>query len=341
MLIAIFIRSAFGLKDYLSSMPVPFSISLVIPAYNRGKLIEETIASALGQHQPFAEIVVVDDGSTDATVARLAKFGDRITLIRSENHGVQQARNRGVAACRSAYVALCDSDDMLEPDFTQTMGRAIEKQADTDIWYCNFVLFSGDALYADKLSLAPAGFLEGAVAGADYCVEIPELYERVLHYQPFFPTGSVFSKRFYESIGGYDKRFKGIGAEDFEFLLRAICHGRLGYVTKPIARVRKHEGNDSGDTLRALNGEARILEYSLAQHPGADRYRAAILSSIDKRRRDAFDVAYARGDFMAVRNTADLFNKPPTDRNFKLKKAISHFPPIVREMAWRISQSMH
>jgi hypothetical protein len=77
------------------------------------------------------------------------------------------------------------------------------------------------------------------------------------------------------------------------------------------------------------------------RHPGADKHRAAILASIDKRRRDAFDVAYARGDFMAVRNTADLFNKPPTDRNFKLKKAISHFPPIVREMAWRISQSMH
>jgi glycosyltransferase involved in cell wall biosynthesis len=322
-------------------MPVPFSISLVIPAYNRGRLIEETIASALGQHQPFAEIVVVDDGSTDDTLARLAKFGDCITLIRSENHGVQQARNRGVAACRSSYVALCDSDDVLDSEFTQTMARAIEAQPGTDIWYCNFSLFSGGSTYADKLSSAPVGFLEGAVSGADFCVEIPGLYERVLHYQPFFPTGSVFSKRFYESIGGYDKQFRGIGAEDFEFLLRAICYGRLGYITKPIAKVRKHEGNDSGDTLRALNGEARILEHSLAQHPGASKYRAAILASIDKRRRDAFDVAYARGDFMTVRNTADLFNKPPTDRNFKLKKAISNFPPIMREMVWRISQSVH
>jgi glycosyltransferase involved in cell wall biosynthesis len=322
-------------------MSVPFSISLIIPAYNRGKLIEEAIASALAQHEPFAEIVVVDDGSTDDTLARLAKFGDRITLIRSENHGVQQARNRGVAACRSPYVVLCDSDDMLEPEFTQTVARAIEERPDTDIWYCNFVLFSGNAIFGDKLSSAPARFLEGAVTGADFCVEIPRLYERVLHYQPFFPTGSVFSKRFYEAIGGYDTRFKGVGAEDFEFLLRAICHGRLGYITKPIAKVRKHDANDSGDTLRALNGEARILEYSLVRHPGADKHRAAILASIDKRRRDAFDVAYARGDFMTVKSTADLFNKTPTDRNFKLKKAISSFPRILREMAWRISQAVH
>ena len=318
----------------------PCSISLVIPVYNRGHLIEETIASALGQHRPFAEIVVVDDGSTDDTAARLAGFGDRITLLRSENRGVQQARNTGVAACTSSHVALCDSDDLLEADFTQTMVAAMEEQPDIDIWYCNFVLFSGSAIYADKLASAPAGFLEGAVAGADYCVDIPELYKRVLHFQPFFPTGSLFSKRFYDSVAGYDKRFKGVGAEDFEFLLRAICKGRLGYVTRPLAKVRKHEGNDSADTLRAINGEVRILEHSLAHHHGAARHRDAICASIDERRRHAFDIAYARGDFVAVRNTANLFSEPPTDSNFRLKKAISHFPPIVREMVWRISQSV-
>jgi hypothetical protein len=221
------------------------------------------------------------------------------------------------------------------------MARAIEGQPDTDIWYCNFALFSADTTYATKLESAPANFLEGAVSSADSCVHIPRLYERVLDYQPFFPTGSVVSKRFYEAIGGYDKRFKNVGAEDFEFLLRAICHGRLGYVTKPIARVRKHEGNDSRDTLRALNGEVRILEHSLAHHPGASKYEVAIRASIDKRRRDVFDIAYARGDFLTARSTAGSFNKPPTDSNFRLKKAISFSPPIVREMAWRISQSVH
>ncbi|MET0962547.1 MAG: glycosyltransferase [Noviherbaspirillum sp.] len=317
------------------------SISLVIPSYNRAPLIGDTIAAALNQQQPFAEIVVVDDGSTDDTVARLSRFGDRITLIRSPRSGVQQARNTGVAACTSEYVALCDSDDLLDPAFSSQMSRAALEQPMTDIWYCNFTLFSGDQVHSDKLALAPNGFLDGADHGQGYCVNIPALYTRVLQYQPFFPTGSLIRKSFYEAIGGYDSRFNGVGSEDFEFLLRSLSSGRLGYVTVPLASVRKHEGNDSRDNLRSLIGEAKILEHSLALHPGATRHSEAILASIDKRRRAAFDIAYARGDFTAVRDTADQLSKPPTDTNFRLKQAISSFPPILRHVAWRISQSVH
>lgn len=318
-----------------------FSVSLVIPTNNRGHLIEETIASTLGQHEPFSEIVVVDDGSTDDTAARLARFGDRITLIRSSKGGVQQARNMGVDACSTPYVALCDSDDLLDPAFTRTMRRAIEDKPAADIWYCNFTTFSGDTVFPDKLASAPDGFLDGADHGADYCVEIPELYKRVLQYQPFFPTGSVFGKRFYQVLGGYDKRFNGVGGEDFEFLLRAIVSGSLGYVTRPLVSIRKHEGNDSRDTLRALSGEAEILEHALARHSGAKGHSAVIRASIAKRRRDAFDIAYARGDFSAVKETASRFDHLPTDSNFRLKQAISSFPAIVRDVAWRISQSVH
>jgi GT2 family glycosyltransferase len=322
-------------------MQNPFSVSLVIPAYNRGHLIEETIRSALGQQEPFSEIVVVDDASTDDTVARLVQFGERITLIRSSKGGVQQARNTGVAACSTTYVALCDSDDLLDPAYTRTMRRVIDEAPSADIWYCNFTPFSGDAVQPDKLASAPGGFLDGAERGANYCVNIPDLYERVLQYQPFFPTGSVFSKQFYQALGGYDKRFNGVGGEDLEFLLRAIAGGTLGYVTTPLVSIRKHEGNDSRDTLRALSGEAEILEHALARHPGAASQGAAIRASIAKRRRDAFDIAYARGDFSAVRETASHFDTPPTDSNYRLKKAISSFPPIVRDVAWRISQSVH
>ena len=319
----------------------PFSLSLVIPSYNRGSLIEETINAALAQHEPFNEIIVVDDGSTDDTIDRLTGFGDRITVIRSRNRGVQQARNTGVNACSTQFVALCDSDDLLAPDFSATMRRVIQERPAVDIWYANFTQFSGDMVKPDKLSMAPDGFLDGGEQGDGFCVDIPDLYERVLHYQPFFPSGSVFSKTFYQAIGGYDTRFKGVGSEDFEFLLRAIVSGQLGYVTQPVLAIRKHDGNDSRDNLRSLNGEAEILEFALAQHPGAGRYRSSIIASVDKRRRDAFDIAYARGDFSAARDTASHFSTPPTDSNFRIKKAISSFPAIVRDVAWRLTQAVH
>ena len=317
-----------------------YPISLVVPTYNRGPFIEETIASALAQESGFAEIVVVDDGSTDNTVARLAAFGDRIQLIRSARGGVQQARNIGVAACSTPYVAFCDSDDLLQPTFTKVMLRGIGEHPEVDAWYANFFLFSSDAVDKEKLEKAPEGFLNGATRGDDYCVNIPNLYERVLKFQPFFPTGSVIRKTFYQRLGGYDRRFNGVGAEDFEFLLRVICNGKLGYATLPLAAVRKHDHNDSKDTLRSLNGEAEILEYSLVHHPGAIQQRAAIRASVDQRRRQAFDIAYARGDFPSAIYTAAHFSVAPTDSNFRIKKAISNFPGIMRDMAWRLTQSV-
>jgi glycosyltransferase involved in cell wall biosynthesis len=322
-------------------MPDLFPISLVIPTYNRGDLIEHTVGAALDQLHAFAEIIIVDDGSTDDTIARLERFGSNLKLIRARKGGVQKARNMGVEACRTPYVALCDSDDLLSPAFNQSIVRVVEERADIDIWYSNFEAFSGETRQPHKLASAPADFLDGAVRRSDYCTDIPDLLKRVLRYQPFFPTGSVIRKSFYQAIGGYDPRFRGVGGEDFEFLLRAIAYGKLGYLTNPLASIRKHEGNDSRDNLRALTGEAQILEHALAHHPGTERYRDAILASVDKRRRDAFDIAYARGDFSTARDTASHFNSAPTDPNFRIKNAISHFPPMMRNVAWRLSQAVH
>ena len=321
-------------------MPDGFLLSLVIPTYNRGHLIEQTIESALAQEIPFIEIVVVDDGSTDDTAARLRRFGDRIRLISLGRGGVQRARNSGAAACGTAYVAFCDSDDLLLPAFTRAVAEAASERPQVDAWYCNFSLFSGDTVYQEKFADAPAGFFNGAVNGNGYCFDIPDLYERVLQYQPFFPTGSVIRKSFYQSLGGYDPQFNGVGAEDFEFLLRVICTGRVGCLTVPLAAIRKHDTNDSKDTLRMLNGEVDILEYSLARHHDAGRYRAAIRLTVDERRRQAFDIAYARGDFPAAIDISRHFNSPPSDPVFRIKKAIVRFPGVVRDVAWRLSQSV-
>ena len=328
-------------SDSRDSMSDHFPVSLVIPTYNRGTLIEQTIAAALQQSPAFAEIVVVDDASTDDTLERLDQFAGRIKVIRSAKGGVQKARNTGVASCSTAYVALCDSDDLLGAEFTETLARALGDRPDIDIWYSNFTLFSDEGIKAEKLASAPADFLEGAIHRTDYCTDIPDLMKRVLGYQPFFPTGSVIKKDFYQAIGGYDPRFNGVGGEDFEFLLRAIASGKLGYITRPLTAVRKHEGNDSRDTLRALRGETQILEHALANHPGAETYRAAILASVDRRRRQAFDIAYARGDFSVAKDTASHFTSAPTDSNFRIKNAISNFPPVIRDVAWRLSQAVH
>ena len=93
-------------------------VSVVIPAYNAGATIAETLASALGQTYRDLEIIAVDDGSTDdtaAVVAGAAANDPRIRLLRQANSGVAAARNYGIAEARANLIAILDADDLWHP----------------------------------------------------------------------------------------------------------------------------------------------------------------------------------------------------------------------------------
>lgn len=90
--------------------------SIVVPAYNATATLPATLASLLAQDFLDFEIVVVDDGSTDATAACAAAFGDdRIRVVRQANRGLAGARNSGIAAARGRFVGFCDADDLWRP----------------------------------------------------------------------------------------------------------------------------------------------------------------------------------------------------------------------------------
>ena len=93
----------------------PESVSVVIPAYNAERFIGEAIESVLAQTHPPFEVVVVDDGSTDAT-ATVARGYPGVTLIQRENGGIGAARNTGVAAATGDWLAFLDADDTWPPD---------------------------------------------------------------------------------------------------------------------------------------------------------------------------------------------------------------------------------
>ena len=80
------------------------SLSVIIPNYNRAALIGETLDNVFAQTRPPDEVIVVDDGSTDDSVAVIERYGARITLIRQANAGPGAARNRGLAAARGELI---------------------------------------------------------------------------------------------------------------------------------------------------------------------------------------------------------------------------------------------
>lgn len=314
------------------------TISLVIPTYNRGHLIAETLDSALAQDPPFFEIIVVDDGSTDDTVAVLAPYAGRVQLLGGPNGGVQQARNRGVAVARGDFIALCDSDDLLAPHYVGKMQAWLRANPACNSIYSNFVTFDEHGVHADKFSTAPPGYFDGAQRSGSFWHAIPDLYQRLLAFQPLFPSGNIVRRAVYNALEGYDTRFNGVGAEDFEFALRLVEAGETALCAEPLLRIRRHGGNDSTDNVRQVSGTIQILEFALAHHRSAARYRESILESMEERRLDVFNGAFARGSFDIARPVLALLRHPPKDKKFRLKAMITRLPSFLRQPLWRLSQ---
>jgi glycosyltransferase involved in cell wall biosynthesis len=92
-------------------------VSILIPAYNAGRSIVDTIRSALAQTWPRKEIIIVDDGSTDQTFPVARQFASRnLSVITQENQGASAARNKALELCQGNYVQWLDADDLLAPD---------------------------------------------------------------------------------------------------------------------------------------------------------------------------------------------------------------------------------
>lgn len=98
-------------------------VSVVIPAYNASWCVGKAIDSVLAQHFRDVEIIVVNDGSTDATGRVLADYGGRIRVIEQTNRGMSVARNAAIRAARGRYVAFLDADDWWLPE---KLGRQVE-----------------------------------------------------------------------------------------------------------------------------------------------------------------------------------------------------------------------
>ena len=101
--------------------------STVIPVFNRAQLVRPTLDSVLAQDFADQEVIVVDDGSTDATLETLASYGERIRVLQQKNSGPAVARNLGIDAARGKYITILDSDDLWFPWTLATYAEAIAR----------------------------------------------------------------------------------------------------------------------------------------------------------------------------------------------------------------------
>lgn len=309
------------LNRYLNRLAL-MEICLVIPSYNRADLIGATIDSALNQTRPFAQIIVVDDASTDHTLEVLKQFEDRITVIAAPKIGVQRARNMGVEQATTPYVTLCDSDDLLTPDHVATVHAWLQANPQCDAVYTNHQVFTGDDMQRDTFSRAPAGFFDGSRHEANFTADIPDLYAKTSQFQLLLVSGVTLKKSFYTGIGGFDPAFDGVPSEDWEFSLRVVNAGHVALCMAPITLIRRHPGNESKSKLRQRLGEIAVLEHANLHHGRPQADRATFKSMIDHHRLWAFEEAFGRKKLALAACIFPLLGKRSDSMKFRIKSML-------------------
>ena len=213
-------------------------IGVVIPAFNRASLLEETLASVVSQTVRPRQIILVDDGSKEDLRSIVNKFPE-IQYIKIENSGVMVARTTAIAALRTSWIAFCDSDDLWAPDKLERQCEVLEKDPTLDYCFSDFRLLNlkydgatriWDVGEQTKFEQAPNGYWELIPTTQEpdsfSAVYSSEFYCGVAStFQPIFPSTVLLSKEKFDRIGGFDLRIREYPTEDFEFTLRCIADG--------------------------------------------------------------------------------------------------------------------
>lgn len=131
-------------------------LSIIIPAYNVEAYIEAALDSVFEQQLPPHEVIVINDGSTDSTADKIARYAQQPNLkcITTSNQGLGPARNEGLRHACGDYIHFFDSDDVLDPRFMATIASIIEADANTDL-----ILFSGKNFHDAGISDNPSNDL--------------------------------------------------------------------------------------------------------------------------------------------------------------------------------------
>lgn len=199
-------------------------ISVIIPTYNRGKIIEKSIASVLAQTYRDLELIVVDDGSTDNTEDLVKAIADdRVRYIRQKNQGACAARNLGVQEARGEFIAFQDSDDTWKPDKLFKQIRVMQENPEVGIVCCRTICERVDNSSFISLEKHPGGIISRETG--PYGISTQTLLVRK----------AVFDHLQFDT--------KVTRYQDLDFLLCAMKQNVIVFLVPEILVERRHEAD--------------------------------------------------------------------------------------------------
>ena len=204
-------------------------ISVVMPVWNGASHLCEAIDSILAQTERNFEFLIIDDGSTDGTVAIIESYDDvRIRLIRQEHEGIVVALNRGVAESSADWIARMDSDDIAYPQRFEKQLALIRKKSDAILCHTQIQIFGEDTYVTPAARLIRSE----AMIRLRLCYQCPIVHPTVM-----------FRKDAFLAVGGYLAEERH--AEDFSLWGRMIGLGSVVGITRPMLHFRVHSSSIS------------------------------------------------------------------------------------------------
>lgn len=203
-------------------------VTVVVPVLNGERFLKAALQSVLDQDYDPIELIVVDDGSTDESVAIVAGV-PRVTLARQQNRGPAAARNAGISACHGELISFLDHDDLLPPAAVPVRVRYL---ASNPTVRC---VLGHQRAFAEEGTELPRWVSGGGEAGADAFV-------------PF--SSMMLSRSVWEQVGPFDERLRS--GEDADWLFRARAKGIAIEVLPDVVLLRRFHGANASYETGAL-----------------------------------------------------------------------------------------
>lgn len=315
------------------------AISVVVPTYNRAGLIGETLERILAQSLPAAEIIVVDDGSTDGTEAVVAAYAPRVRYHAQKNAGAPVARNTGVFLATAPWVAFCDDDDLWMPDHLEKLAGIVAVAPDIRFAFSNAREWvEGVAAEASRFDLAPKDFWRsGQRAGApDSLLIRPPLYKYALRFQPVAASAMMVSRDYCNQIDGFDPALRYLPGEEVDFILRCLRRGPVGVITAPTVLVRTtaEEAAQSAATqpvvpevvVQRMIAEVCLLAHAYRTHGVEAEWRGLVRAEALRRAVAALEAAFGIGMLSTVSLLAGIAAVQPLTLKQRMEVLVAGLP---------------
>jgi glycosyltransferase involved in cell wall biosynthesis len=234
-------------------------VSVVIPAYNAALYLEDAVKSLQAQTYKNLHIIIVNDGSKDATAEvadRLAAQDARITVIHKANAGVSAARNDALKAVKGEYVCFLDADDAYLPQKVTKQVHFLETHPDLALVYSDN--YNGDE------HLNPVG--------SPVSNHPPVSFKEAFMYRNWFsPIAPMMRSSLVKKVGLFDTTLHG--GEDWDYWIRCLQHTDFGHIAEPLGIYRHHPKQSHHNQTMMRRDGFKVIQKHYRQN--AQLYRLA------------------------------------------------------------------